>query len=153
MQASGEAAEELLPAEFTSAAIRAILDQRTASGDAAVAGSYELQVEWDAPGGAGRRIWLPRALLMSDGVTAGMVHEFEDNLVRRALSVRASHTCLCISRMPGRIARSWSKARNLPRKQRRSSTRWCTRTCSSARPAPAKIRVSECVTSLTLLSR
>jgi hypothetical protein len=76
-------AAEQLPAEFTSAAIRAILDERKATGDGVVAGSYELQVEWEDPGGAGRRIWLPRALLMSDGVTEGMVHEFEDNLVSR----------------------------------------------------------------------
>lgn len=84
MQAGREfKAAEQLPAEFTSASIRAILDERKASGAGAAAGSYELQVEWEDPGGVGRRIWLPRALLMSDGVTEGMVHEFEDNLVRR----------------------------------------------------------------------
>ena len=59
---------------------RAILDERPATATGAVPGSYELQVEWEDASGRGR-IWLPRALLMADGVTEGMVHEFEDNLV------------------------------------------------------------------------
>jgi hypothetical protein len=59
---------------------RAILDERPATAEGAAPGSYELQVEWADVSGSGR-IWLPRALLMADGVTEGMVHEFEDNLV------------------------------------------------------------------------
>lgn len=72
-----------LPAEFTSAAIRVVLDEREVTGDGVAPGSYELEVEWEDPdSGDVRRVWLPRSLLMSDGVTEGMVHEFEDNLVR-----------------------------------------------------------------------
>jgi hypothetical protein len=77
--------DQQLPSSFTNASITAILDERKATGPDAAAGSQELQVAWEGEGGAPQKIWLPRALLMADGVTEGMVQEFEDNLVRRPL--------------------------------------------------------------------
>ena len=121
---------------------RAILDERPATAEGAAPGSYELQVEWADVSGSGR-IWLPRALLMADGVTEGMVYEFEDNLVShtsRLLSIS------CLHYAARALARSWSTAPKPPKKRRLSSTRWHTRTCSSARLVPDRSRRSECVT-------
>ena len=79
------AESDALPSEFTTAAILAILDERKAVGEDAL--GNELLVEWEGEAGVGQKIWLPRALLVADGVCEGMVSEFEDNLVSAPATV------------------------------------------------------------------
>jgi len=85
------AASDALPSSFTTSAILAILKERKAAGEDAL--GKELLVEWEGEGGVGEQIWLPRALLMADGVTEGMVQEFEDNLVRSQPGKRVHSSC------------------------------------------------------------
>ena len=111
---------------------------------------------WEGEGGAPQKIWLPRALLMADGVTEGMVQEFEDNLVRRPLpgpdrrlavpSIAAaprSQKRLTARRCAYLRAHSSSAAQRASRRQRHSSTHFLPRPRSSGRRGQARNRPSD----------
>ena len=113
----------MLPGALTVANIRAIVASRTSEAQPSAdepGGVVELQVEWEADegggaegeaeggggggGGAPKKVWLPRSVLMADGVTAGMVLEFEDNLLEVSAAQTEEATAVFASCLPAGAA-------------------------------------------------
>ena len=114
----------MLPGALTVANIRAIVASRTSETQPSAdepGGVVELQVEWEADegggaegeaegggggggGGAPKKVWLPRSVLMADGVTAGMVLEFEDNLLEVSAAQTEEATAVFASCLPAGAA-------------------------------------------------
>jgi len=111
----------MLPGALTVANIRAIVASRTSEAQPSAdepGGVVELQVEWEADegggaegegeggggGGALKKVWLPRSVLMADGVTAGMVLEFEDNLLEVSAAQTEEATAVFASCLPAGAA-------------------------------------------------
>ena len=111
----------MLPGAPTVANIRAIVASRTSEAQPSAdepGGVVELQVEWEADegggaegegeggggGGALKKVWLPRSVLMADGVTAGMVLEFEDNLLEVSAAQTEEATAVFASCLPAGAA-------------------------------------------------
>ena len=154
----------MLPGALTVANIRAIVASRTSEAQPSAdepGGVVELQVEWEADegggaegegeggggGGALKKVWLPRSVLMADGVTAGMVLEFEDNLLEVSAAQTEEATAVFASCLPAgaaeRAAREGGEKRVRVRDLAHALEAMGVAYAPPLRPSPPPLRLSD----------